>query len=372
MSCKCKNIMNVLEGIAPASLAEEWDNTGLIVGDPENDISRVLVTLDVDLDVVREAIGRKAQMIVSHHPVLFHSVKKLDFSDPEMQVIRELVRNDICLYAAHTNLDAAKGGVNDCLAHALGLKDISVLRKTRHDALMKLVVYVPADHMQTVIDALFAHGAGQTGAYSRCSFISEGTGTFLPEEGTHPYTGKTGDWTHVREARVETIIPASRADEAVAAMREKHPYEEPAYDLFPIQGSNPFEGMGRIGRLEPCMGLRDFCTLVKSRLDAGHVVTFSNDNSTVKTVAVCGGSGADLIGAAAERGADVLVTGDMKHHDWLHAKALGINVVDAGHYYTERVVVRPLIEHLHRSLNTLEYTVEIVESNIDTGSTYIY
>lgn len=372
MSCRCKDIIRILEELAPGYLAEEWDNVGLLTGDPECNINKVIMTLDVTLDVVHEAIRENAQMIVSHHPILFHSIKKIDYSQPEMQVVRELIKNDICLYAMHTNLDAVKGGVNDCLAQTLGLRDISVLQKTSGEKYLKLIVYVPVDHVQPILDVLFDHGAGQTGAYSRCSYISEGTGTFFAEEGTHPYIGEVGEFNKTKEARIETIIPAAKAAAAVAAMKEKHPYEEPAYDLFPVESPSLQAGMGRIGNLESGLTFKDFCGMVKTKLQASHVLSSAKENVLVKRIAVCGGSGSDCIESAACKGADVLVTGDMKHHNWLYARDRGILVVDAGHYYTERVVIHPLIEHLHWAVNALKYNIEIVESQIDTGSVHIY
>lgn len=372
MPCRCKELIKVLENIAPANLAEDWDNIGLTYGDPESEIIRIMVTLDVTNDVVLEAARENVQMIISHHPILLHRINKLEYQQPEVQIIKSLIQNNICLYVMHTNLDAARGGVNDSLACALDLKGVSILRKVESQDYLKLVVFAPAEHTQTLLDALFESGAGQIGAYSRCSFTVDGTGTFFPGQGTNPFVGKIGALNKTKEARIETIIPSNRAEAAMTAIKRVHPYEEPAYDLCPVRIPNSNEGMGRIGRLEHPMKMKEFCRLVKSKLGSSCIISSGHDDEPVTTIAVCGGSGSDFIDVAHSKGADVLVTGDMKHHNWLYAKAQGMKVVDAGHYYTERVVVRPLIARLHRDVNELKYSVAIVESKIDTGFTRIF
>jgi dinuclear metal center YbgI/SA1388 family protein len=232
MPAKCSDIFRLIEEMAPLNLAESWDNSGLQVGDPRVEVEKVLLTLDVDIRVAREAKTRGCRLIVSHHPLLFKPAGSIRFDRPAGELIAYLVKNDLQVYAAHTNLDNAAGGVSKALAEELGLKKQAVLNQSGRERLLKLAVFVPLEHCEAVRNAMSEAGAGWIGNYSHCTFLTRGTGTFKPLQGTNPYIGKTGVVEHVDEIKIETVVPASRLEPVLQAMLEAHPYEEVAYDLY--------------------------------------------------------------------------------------------------------------------------------------------
>ncbi len=364
MAVRCSEIIKALEKLAPVRLAEKWDNVGLLLGDPSWEVSRVLLALDVDHEVVREAAEKGVHLIVSHHPLVIEPLDRIRFDTPVGRVLRELISKNIMVYTAHTNLDLAQGGVNDALAQEIGLAEIDILefKETKH--FYKIVVFVPTGYEEKIREALALAGAGHIGNYSHCAFYCSGTGSFKPLKGADPFIGEEDKLQEVSEIRLETIVPGDKLTEVVRAMCQAHPYEEVAYDIYPLENKITSYGLGRLGRLEPRASLEDFKDIVRKALNVREIKMAGKEKALISRVAVCGGAGGGLIKSAAYRGADVFVTGDVKYHEAQEARALGLMVLDAGHDYTERPVLKVLKRYLEQ-----EFCVEdihVLISGIET------
>ncbi len=342
-------IMEAMERWAPRHLAESWDNVGLLVGHPAAKVSKVLVTLDVTIPVVTYAAQNKYDLIISHHPPIFKALPSLRTDNSQGQMLALLLQNSIAVYTAHTNLDAAPGGVNDTLATLLGLKRIRPLQTTYEDKLVKLAVFVPASHVGAVCDALCDAGAGHIGQYSHCTWQSAGTGTFLPLAGTNPFLGTQGQLQSVNEVKLETIFPQSLQKAVIAAMIAAHPYEEVAYDLYHLMNTGKRYGIGRIGTLPAPCSFGEWLRDAKEALGLETVKVAGSVDREIQTIALCGGSGASMINDAAQAGADVLITGDVKYHEAQQAIDKGIIVIDGGHYGTEQPVVQVVSAYLRQA-----------------------
>ncbi|MCP8967153.1 Nif3-like dinuclear metal center hexameric protein [Ectobacillus ponti] len=358
-------LISLFEAMYPKHLAFENDPIGLQIGSLHKPVSHVLVTLDVNEEVVQEAIALGAGLIIAHHPPIYHPIKKLHTDTAYGRMIELCIKHDIAVYAAHTNVDIAEGGVNDLLADALGLQNTEVLLPTYEEKLKKLVVFVPVSHADAVREALGRSGAGHIGNYSHCSFTSAGTGSFLPLEGTDPYIGETGRLERVEEVRLETMIPASLQRSVVKAMLKAHPYEEAAYDIYPVENQGRVWGLGRIGRLPREMTLQEFAEHVKRTLDVKGVRVVGNLGDTVRKVAVVGGDGNKYVKQASFRGADVYVTGDVYYHVAQEAEALGLHMVDPGHN-VEKVMKAGVQRQLQQKAEEKKLKVTIHASAIHT------
>lgn len=358
-TARVQDLLGALNSLYPPDLAEEWDNVGLQVGDPTATVNRALVALDPSLAALTAARAHGAQLLVTHHPLLFKPLRRLTPDDPVGRVVWQAVKDGVAIISAHTNLDVAPAGLNCWLAERLGLESSEPLQATA-GRLLKLVVYVPAGHEEAVSEALFAAGAGQIGAYDQCSFRSTGTGTFRPGPGSKPFIGKAGDRENVAELRLETIVPQRRLGKILEKLLKAHPYEEVAYDLIPLANPLPDTGLGRIGRLAAALPLAELGVRVKAAL-GGHCVRLTGDmDRPVQKLAVCGGSGAGLIQEARRRGADALVTGDVKYHDARLAEELGLALIDAGHFATETLAVAGLVAALGKQAAANQWPVEII------------
>lgn len=369
MPVKCQVIVDTLDKIAPKYLAENWDNVGLLIGSPAQAVSKILVALDVTESVVEQAISIDADMIIAHHPIFFKGIKNIRTDLPQGRLLARLIKNDIAVYAAHTNLDIADGGVNDILAGRFNLSSVESIIIEYADKLVKLAVFVPIDHADSVRSALFDAGTGHIGNYSHCTFQTVGTGTFMPLSGTQPFIGEQNKLEQVTEVRLETIMPERISKRVVKAMLKSHPYEEVAYDLYPLTNVGPGVGLGRVGNLSTPKKLADFIAEVKKVLEIDSVNVVGSPDKLIQRVAVCGGSGAGLIQKAAFVGADVLVTGDVKYHEAQQAVDSGIAIIDAGHFATENVVVGYLGKYLENCACQDKWIVEI---NIDSTSRDVF
>ncbi|MRX71288.1 Nif3-like dinuclear metal center hexameric protein [Bacillus lacus] len=325
-------VISLFESYAPKSLALEGDKIGLQIGTLNKPVSQVMMTLDVMEEVVDEAIEKGADLIIAHHPPLFRSLKNVITDTPSGRIIEKCIKHDIAVYAAHTNLDVADGGVNDMLAGALGLTDTKLLAPTYTDELKRLIAFVPETHKKQVKKALGDAGAGHIGNYSHCTFTTEGTGSFLPLEGSHPYLGEPGEMEEVHEVKLETIYPKSREKMVLSALKKAHPYEEVAYDIIPLENEGIQRGLGRVGQVPEEMTLKRFAEHVKQSLNVDTVRIVGNPDDTVKKAAVLGGDGNKYIHQAKFSGADVFVTGDIYYHTAHDAMMLGLNIIDAGHH----------------------------------------
>ena len=367
MLAKVAHLTQWIEDRAPQRLAEDWDNPGLMWGHPQNDVRHVLLAVDGTDAVLEEAVGKGAGLVVLHHPSLWKDVKQLRTDQALGRRVELCLRHGVAVYAAHTNYDAAADGVSDSLARRLGLHDVQVLDVTARDRLQKLVIFVPRGHEDDVRQALAAAGAGWIGKYSHCSFQVDGTGTFLPREGADPFIGTVGKLERVDEVRLETVVTASISRRVVAAMLRAHPYEEVAYDLIPLDNEAPAFGAGRVGSLVDVLPLEELARLVKEACRVPALRLVGDPHRPVKRVAVCGGDGGDLLHAASRAGADVLITGDLGHHQALEALDLGLTVVDAGHFGTEWPGMADLSEWLNSRLEAEGYQTrcELAESGRD-------
>ncbi|WP_461201066.1 Nif3-like dinuclear metal center hexameric protein [Anoxybacillus sp. TBDG-1] len=358
-------MIQLFEQFAPKHLAMEGDKIGLQIGTLNKPIRRIMITLDVLEHVVDEAIEHKIDLIIAHHPPIFRPLKHIVTDQPYGRMIEKCIKHNIAIYAAHTNLDIAKGGVNDWLAEALQLQNVNVLVPTYEEQLKKIVVYVPRTHADVVRKAMGDVGAGHIGNYSHCTFNTEGIGTFLPREGASPFIGQQGKLETVEEVRIETIVPARLQRKVIQAMLQAHPYEEVAYDVYPLDNKGTTYGLGRIGTLSEEMTLQQFAQHVKTSLRVPSVRVVGELTNRVHKVAVIGGDGNKYVHEAKMSGADVYVTGDLYYHVAHDALMLGLNVVDPGHH-VEKVMKEGVANVLKTICAQQKFDVDIYVSQTNT------
>ncbi|HEY2421577.1 MAG TPA: Nif3-like dinuclear metal center hexameric protein [Neobacillus sp.] len=358
-------MIQLFEQFSPKGLAMEGDKIGLQIGRLNKKVNRIMIALDVLENVIDEAIAKDVQLIIAHHPPIYRPLKNIITETVQGRMIEKLLKHDISVYAAHTNLDVAKGGVNDLLAAALGLENTEVLVPTFDTLLKKIVVFVPASHAEELRQVLGNAGAGFIGNYSHCSFSANGTGRFMPGDNTTPYIGKSGQVEAVDEVRIETIIPETLLKKTITAMLKAHPYEEVAYDVYPLENKGEVLGLGRIGTINE-MTLAEFTEKVKSTLEVDKVRVVGDLTSKVKKVAVLGGDGNKYFMQAKFKGADVYVTGDVYYHTAHDAMMQGLNMIDPGHN-VEKVMKKGLTEVLQKMSKETGYDVEIFPSEVNTN-----
>lgn len=359
-----RDIFNQMEKWAPISLGYDWDNNGLQIGSYSNEVSNVLISLDVLEVTVDEAIANNIDLIVAHHPLLFKGLKKIDFSTPKGRTIKKLIENNISVYAAHTNLDIAENGVNDLLANALSVKDTKPLVETATTSLYKIIVYVPEDYLSAVKQALNEAGAGHIGNYAECSFETIGQGQFMPLKNATPFSGKHDKLSVFEEIKLEMIVSEEKLDEAINQMKKAHPYEEVAYDIFKLENKNRSLGIGRIGCLNKKTSVQLLCEEIKKNLDIKKLRVSGDLAKKVEKVAILGGSGEKFIQDAYKQNADVLITGDVTFHQAQEAIELGIVVIDAGHYI-EKIMKQAVKDYLDTRFKSHSINFIISEKNTD-------
>lgn len=341
------------------------DPIGLAIGTLNKKVKNVLVTLDVTHEVVDEAIANHCELIIAHHPPIFMKLSNLRTDNPQGQLYEKLLKHDIAVYAAHTNLDVAPGGVNDLLADALQLQNRRVLDETFVEHLMKLVVYVNVENAEMIRHALAQAGAGEIGDYEACSFVTSGTGRFRPKKGADPYIGHVGDFEQVQEEKIEVVFPMSIKNRVLKAMLNAHPYEEPAYDLFKMDIEMNKQGLGRIGTLKEPMTLKEFAQFVKIQLDVPMVRVVGELEKEIRKVAVIGGDGNKYVRIAKFAGADVFVTGDIGFHVAQDAEVNGLNIVDPGHH-VEKVMIKGVAKKMTSLCANKKLEVRFIESTVHT------
>lgn len=329
-----KEIGAALESIAPIAYQESYDNSGLLVGSEDKEVSGVLITLDVTESVIEEAINKGCNLIIAHHPLIFGGIKRLTGSNLVERCIIKAIKADVAIFAIHTNLDNVVHGVNSRIADKLGLKNVRILAP-KSDTLQKIVCYCPLKAAHDVREAMFAAGAGHIGDYSHCSFNTEGEGTFKAGEGSNPYVGEVGSLHHESEARIEMVTPAAVSAQVVSAMKSAHPYEQVAYDLHPMLNRNDQVGAGMIGELDEPMSFDDFMSFLKGSMKTDCIRHTAKVSDSIQKVAFCGGSGSFLLGAATAQKADIFITGDYKYHQFFDADGR-IVIADIGHYESEQ------------------------------------
>ena len=358
---KIKEITHYLETFAPPSLQESYDNAGLIIGNPEQEVSSALVTLDITEAVVDEAIREEAGLIIAHHPIIFSGLKKLTGKNYVERTVIKAIKNNIALFAAHTNLDAVSGGVNAKICQKIGLHDCKVLQPVSGE-LKKLVAFIPFEAANKVRDAVFQAGAGHIGNYDRCGYNLEGIGTFRPGNNTNPYTGKKGEIHNEAEIRFETIFPSWLQGKILKALIQSHPYEEVAYDIYPLENHFEKAGMGITGILPNPVPEKEFLSLLKDTFSAKCIKHTALRGEPVKKVAVSGGAGSFLLSKAIAAGADFFVSGDFKYHQFFDAEGK-IVIADIGHFESEQFTKELFYELLTKKFPKFALRFSEVKTN---------
>jgi dinuclear metal center YbgI/SA1388 family protein len=350
-----------LEALAPLAYQESYDNVGLLVGDPATEIGGVLVTLDVTEAVVDEAVAKGCNVIVAHHPVVFKGLKKLNGKTYVERTVIKAIKNDIAIYAAHTNLDNVAGGVNFKIAERLNLTNVKIL-SPKTQVLTKLVTFVPIADTQRVLDALYAAGAGQVGDYKNCSFRVSGTGTFQPCENARPAIGDVGEYHEESENRLEVLIPTHQQGQVLAALRQAHPYEEVAYYLTALDNQHQEVGSGAVGDLpEPITGAA-WLSYLKQHMSLNLIRYTALPDRPIRRIAVCGGVGSFLLPDAIRAGADAFVTADYKYHEFFDAEER-ITICDIGHYESEVYTKDLICGHLAKKFTTFAVILSETDTN---------
>lgn len=356
-----KEITRALNEIAPLALQESYDNAGLITGDTEMTISGALLCLDSTEQVIDDAIAKGVNLVIAHHPIVFGGLKSLTGKNYIERTVIKAIKNDIAIYAAHTNLDNVKHGVNARIADRLALKNRSILQPAAA-TLRKLAVFVPNEHVGKVQDALFSAGAGSIGDYTECSFNLEGTGTFKAGGEADPFVGEKGKRHFENETRIEVEFDSWKQSQVVAAMIGAHPYEEVAYDIYELKNSNPEIGAGMVGDLDKPMTNDDFLNFLKEKMHVSVVRHTTPVKDKIERVALCGGAGSFLLSKSKAAGADVFITGDFKYHQFFDADNQ-IMIADIGHYESEQFTIQLLGDLLKEKFPTFALHFTDVNTN---------
>ncbi len=364
-SMTLRDIQQIIEEWAPTEIAWKQDNVGLQVGDPTARIRRILVALDVTLETIAEARRKGANLLISHHPLLFKPIYSITPATDIGRCVDALSKHGINVYSTHTNLDFTRNGTSFALAAALGLRNVEFLRMS-YQIQKKIVTFVPSDHVEQVADAMAQAGAGRIGNYDNCSFRMEGTGTFHGNPKSNPTVGKRGKLEYAPEVRLEMVASEWQTNDIIQAMKQAHPYEEVAYDLYPTENQSNEYGMGVVGSLERAVELKSFLASVKRALGSRSLRCTGNLKKKIRRVAACGGSGSDLTEEAIRQGADVFVTADVKYHTF-HYAAAKIALVDAGHYETEYPVIHSVVAKLKRELRKMGRQIPVYATKTSTN-----
>ena len=358
---KIADLTGVIEKYAAPELQEEYDNAGLITGSSDWECTGVLCTLDVTVEILKEAKENNCNLVIAHHPIIFRGLQRINGNTYVEQVIIEAIKNDTAIYAAHTNLDNIVLGVNGMIAKKLGLKNITILQP-KHKTLRRLITFAPIDKAEQVRNAVFAAGAGHIGKYGECSFNSNGTGTFKAGEDADPYVGKIGERHHENETKIEIVYPFYLENQVVKALTENHPYEEVAYDIFTMDNVHFGIGAGIIGELHETKDEKDFLKFVKETFGTNGLRHTQLLGKPIQKVAVCGGAGSFLIKKATQMGADLYITADIKYHEFFDAQGKLV-VADIGHYESEQFTV----ELIHDLLVEKFPTFAVLKTRVNTN-----
>ena len=352
-------ITKELESIAPLDLQESYDNSGLLIGKTDLEISAVLITLDITEEILQEAISKKCNLIIAHHPLIFKGLKSLTGRNSIERIVENAIKNDIAIYAIHTNLDNVNNGVNDILSQKLGLMNTQIL-SVKTGLLRKLVTFCPIDHAEKVRESIFKAGAGQIGNYDSCSFNASGEGTFRGSENSNPFIGEKGKLHFEKEIRIETIYPVYNEKAILTALLEAHPYEEVAYDIYPLANNFNQVGAGMIGELKTMVDEEEFLHQVKKITGSGCIRHSALTGKKIGKVAICGGSGSFLISQALKQNADIFITGDVKYHDFFNGEGKML-IADVGHFESEQFAKELIYSILMKKFPT--FAVQISETN---------
>ena len=347
-------LIKQIEDWAPPGAAWEKDNVGLQVGSRGDKLKNILLCLELDEEVLKQAIKKKCNLIFTHHPLIFNPIKNLDFEkSKQARLIQHLIKQNISLYSAHTNLDFTRDGVSFELAKSLKLKNVTFLEHEEANQ-FKVVIFLPAVNVDELSEALFSVGGGVIGNYENCSFRIAGEGTFKGNEDSNPVIGKKGNTEKVEEVRLELIVDSWNLGRIVNAIKKHHPYEEPAYDIYPLKNKNTNFGAGAIGELDKELSEKEFLNFVSKSLKIGKLKYCIGSGKKIKKVAVCGGSGSELLSRAINSGADAFITADIKYHAYHDAEGK-ILLIDAGHYETEIGSLNIVKKRIEKILSGKDY-----------------
>ncbi len=358
---KLKEISKWIEEVAPLSYQESYDNSGLLLGSYDKSVNAALITVDITEDVINEAIEKECNLIISHHPIVFSGLKRLSGNTFVERILLKAIKNDIAIYSVHTNIDNVINGVNSILAQKIGLKNLKIL-SPKSGLLRKLVTFCPTKHAEKVRTAIFDAGAGNIGNYSSCSFNTEGKGSFNASDDTNPFVGKINELHFEDEVRVETIFPVHKTSAIINALLNAHPYEEVAYDIYPLENEFANVGSGIIGKLENSEDETVFLNRIKKICNTGCLRHSKKLGKNVRTIAICGGSGSFLIDTAIASNADVFISGDIKYHDFFKADNK-IVIADIGHFESEQFVKDLLYSILIKKFPKFALRISEVNSN---------
>ncbi len=356
---KIGEITNYLESIAALSLQESYDNSGLLIGNKNNTVTKAIITLDVTEEIIEEAIEKKCELIISHHPVIFNGIKRINGNTHIEKILIKAIKNDLAIYAIHTNLDNIENGVNSVLCKKIGLQNTSIL-KPKNNILQKLITFCPEKYADGIRKVIFEAGAGQIGNYDSHSFNTIGKGTFKALKDAKPFVGKANELHFETEIKIEAVFPFYLGKNIITALKETHPYEEVAYDIFPLLNEYSSVGSGMIGILEKEYDELSFLEEIKKKLNIACIRHSALRDKKIKKVAVCGGAGSFLIHDAINAGADIFFSGDIKYHDFQEADNK-IIIADIGHYESEQFTKELLYSILKK--NFPKFALQISEIN---------
>ncbi len=356
-----KELTSYIESKAHLALQESYDNAGLIVGQSDMEVCGVLISLDLTEEVIDEAIEKNANVIITHHPIIFKGLKKLNGKNYVERCVIKAIKNDLAIYAAHTNLDNVLWGVNGKIAEMLDLQNIECLKPAK-EQLLKLVSFVPKEYAQRLRIALFEAGAGHIGNYDSCSYNIQGFGTFRAKEGTNPFVGEINKLHKEPETRIETIFPHYYKSKIIETLHQYHPYEEPAYDIYPLQNTSAQIGAGIIGELETEIEAKEFLHKIKKLFSVNCIRHTDTMNKKIKTVALCGGAGSFLLPLAKARKADIFISGDFKYHDFFDAENQ-IIIADIGHYESEQFTKNIFYEMITKKFSNFACSISKINTN---------
>lgn len=356
-----KTIANYLDSQAPKAYAESYDNVGLLVGNPNQEIHTAILCLDVTEAVIAEAVSKGAGLVIAHHPIIFTGLKRITGANYVERTVLKAIQNNVAIYVAHTNIDSAFGGVSFKMAQKLGLKNVQVLDK-QQGTLRKLVSFVPHNKAEDLQQALFEAGAGSVGDYDMCSYNLEGKGSFRASEHSNPQVGEKGVLHFEPETRIETVFEAHQQNKIVAALYKAHPYEEPAFDIYKLENTFDRQGSGVIGELETQTDEKAFLQILSTQFKANGIRYSPLRNKKIQKVALCGGAGSFLINNAIASGADVFVTGDVKYHDFFDADGK-VLIADIGHFESEQFTTEIFYEILSKKFPTFALSFSEINTN---------
>ncbi len=358
---KISELVTFLDSYFPSCYAESYDNCGLLISTQDVELKGVLIALDCTEELINKAIAEKCNFILTHHPLIFHSVKKITPNSYTERLILKAIQHNISIYAAHTNADVLPDGVTWQWAKKMELQELKVL-SPQTGLYKKVVVYVPQSFAEKVRDALFSAGAGTIGNYQYCSFTQEGKGTFHPLDNAHPYIGKVGSTETVHENKVEVLVMPDKLSSVISAIYATHPYEEPAFDILPLDNYSML-GFGVVGKLTQAMLDKDFLCFLKDKMNLSHVRHSILQNKPIQKVALCGGSGSNLLNKALSLKADIFISSEFKHNHFVESLSTSMTIVDVGHYDSEKYILNYFREIVSKKITTFAVPILLENQN---------